>query len=217
MAYPEILSIANEDAAVRAATVLHAGGLVVVPTDTVYGLAAALDRPDALRRIYEVKGRSETNPLPVLLAEPAMFALAGAEPAPVMVRFAEQFWPGPLTLVVPARLDLPAEVVGPGRSVGLRVPDQDGARRVISLAGGALAVTSANRSGQPPAESAHECLSYFGSSVDLILDGGPSPGGTASTVARVADGHIEILRAGPILLAELERAWTEAATDGAEP
>src|SRR5687767_13504314 len=140
MSAPEILPIASKAAVARAAAVLRGGGLVVVPTDTVYGLAAALDRPEALRRIYEVKGRTASKPLPVLLSEPSALSLAAAEPCPAIVRFAERFWPGPLTLVIPARGDLPAAVVGPDGTVGVRVPDRDDARRLISLAGGALAV-----------------------------------------------------------------------------
>lgn len=216
MIAPEILPIASESAVARAAAVLRAGGLVIIPTDTVYGLAAALDRPNALRRIYEVKDRSTLKPLPVLLSDPGMLPLAAAEPTPAIVRFAARFWPGPLTLVIPARVDLPTAVVGPDGTTGVRVPDRDDTRRLIALAGGALAVTSANRSGQPPAESAIDSLDRLGARVDMILDGGQSPGGLASTVARIAGGRIELLREGPIRLAPLENAWNEARVERAE-
>ena len=208
MSEPEILPITSEAAVARAAAVLRAGGLVVVPTDTVYGLAAALDRPEALRRIYEVKGRTASKPLPVLLSDPTRIALVAAEPWPEIVQFAERFWPGPLTLVIPGRGDLPPAVLGPDGSVGLRVPDHVEARRLISLAGGGLAVTSANRSGEPPVMSAQECLTRLGG-VDVILDGGPRPGGTASTVARIRDGRVELLREGPVPIGRLAYAWNE--------
>src|SRR5688500_6652937 len=130
MSKPEILPIASERAVARAAEVLRASGLGVIPTDTVYGLAAALDRPEALRRVCEVKGRAATKPLPVLLSDPGMLPLAVAEPTAAIVRFVARFWPGPLTLVIPGRINMPAAVVGPDGTVGVRVPDHDELRRL---------------------------------------------------------------------------------------
>jgi L-threonylcarbamoyladenylate synthase len=207
---PLVLPAADDRALTRAGEILRDGGLVVLPTDTVYGLAAALDRPGALRRVYEAKGRPEAKELPVLLASASAIEAVAPRPEPAITRFAEQFWPGPLTIVVPARAGLPAEVLGPGGTVGVRVPDHPIALRLIDLAGGALAVTSANRSGAQAATTAADAIAQLGAAVDLILDGGMTSGGRASTVAGFEGGRLRIFRDGPISADVLERAWTTA-------
>jgi L-threonylcarbamoyladenylate synthase len=211
MGEPLILPAAESGATERAANVLRTGGLVALPTDTVYGLAAALDRPDALRRIFEVKGRPEARSLPVLLDGPDALSLISDDSAPELRRFAARFWPGPLTLAVPARPGLPEEVLGPGTTVGVRVPDHDAARALCAAVGGALAVTSANRSGEPPARTAREVFEQLGLGVDLILDGGRTPGGIASTVVGFRSGDVVIHRDGPIARVDVESAWREVA------
>jgi L-threonylcarbamoyladenylate synthase len=194
------------DDAVR---VLRAGGLIALPTDTVYGIAAALDRPAALRRVFTAKGRAETKPLPILLGSRELLAQIAAELRPELVRFVARFWPGPLTVAVAARPGLPAEVLAPDGTVGVRVPDDPLARRIILYAGGALAVTSANPSGDPPATSAIEVRDQLGEPVDLIVDGGPSRGGVASTVVRLEEREVVVLRPGAIAEPELQDAWRD--------
>ena len=181
----------------RAAELLKRGDLVVLPTETVYGLAADSRRADAVDRLYSVKGRSAAKEIPLLAAEVSQLAEAGAALDAVARRLAAAFWPGPLTLVVPC---------GDGFK-GFRVPDYEVTRAVIRRTGSVLAVTSANRSGEPPARTAADAARALGeSNVALFLDAGPSPGGVPSTVVKVADGKIEILRAGAIGEAQVREA-----------
>jgi L-threonylcarbamoyladenylate synthase len=208
---PLILPAGEPGSIERAAGVLRAGGVVAMPTDTVYGLAAALDRLDALRRIFEVKGRPEAKSLPVLLAGSDSLSLVSEDGAPELLRFAARFWPGPLTLAVPARTGLPDELLGPGGTVGVRVPDLTVARALCAAVGGALAVTSANRSGEPPACTAGEVVEQLGRAVDLILDGGRTAGGVASTVVGFRSGEVMVFRDGPISRSAVESAWREVA------
>lgn len=200
----QIIPVDFPDALARAAEVLRAGQLVVLPTDTVYGVGSALDA-DAIRRIFAAKQRPPERAVPVLLAgTDAVTGVAAVFPEAAR-RLAAAFWPGPLTLVLPKRADLPANLSALP-TVGVRVPDHAGARAIIAAAGGALAVTSANRSDDAPARSIQESVTYLADAVALYLDGGPSPGGMASTVVTWAAGDLRILRAGPVSEAELRAA-----------
>lgn len=204
-----LLDARRADAVARTIAVLAAGGVVAFPTDTVYGLAASLARPEALRRVYRVKGRPGDKPLPVLLGDRAALGVVAAEVEPRVERLLGRWWPGPLTVVLPAHDGLPPEVIGPGRTVGVRVPDHALARAVIAGAGGALAVTSANRSGAPAATEAAQVVADLGSALDLVLDGGPATGGVASTVVAVGGGELAVLREGALPTAALLAAWHE--------
>jgi L-threonylcarbamoyladenylate synthase len=180
-----------------------------MPTDTVYGLAAALDRPAALRRVFTAKGRAETKPLPILLGSRELLGQVAAELRSDVVRFVARFWPGPLTVAIPARPGLPPEVLALDGTVGVRVPDDPLARRILLYAGGALAVTSANPSGAPPATTATEVRDQLGDAVDLIVDGGTSRGGVASTVVRLDEAGVVVLRRGTIAEHDVREAWQE--------
>lgn len=173
---------ADDAGLAAAASVLNAGGVAVVPTDTVYGLAARPDCPAAVERLYTIKGRAAKKPIALLVADGAAAArFVGARAADVGARH----WPGALTVVAEGE--------------GVRVPDHGWTRRLIASCGGALRVTSANLSGRRPATDAPAALAAAGLTADLVVDDGVSPGGVASTVARVnADGTIDILRPGPV-------------------
>lgn len=203
----------DESAIDTAAQVLASGGLVVFPTDTVYGVGAAIDRPDAVERLYVAKGRPLDRAIPVLVSgEAAVERLAFDidDAARLLMR---HFWPGPLTIVVPAAEWLPKEIVRDTGSVGVRMPDHPVAQQVILRSGGALATTSANRSGEPESCDATDAERQIGDRVDLIVDGGGTPGGVPSTVVRVEpDGTWTILRDGAIP-PESIRALLELATD----
>lgn len=176
----------------EAASVLNAGGVIVVPTDTVYGLAASPRFPEAVERLYTIKGREAKKPIALLAsdADAARAFLGGTFPD-AAVRFAAA-WPGALTLVLP-RADA-SDVYE-----GLRVPDHDWTRELLRRCGGVLRVTSANLSGRRPAADAPQALADVGLDADLVVDDGVSPGGTASTVVRVRpDGGYEVLRPGPV-------------------
>ena len=186
----------DDDAAVAlAVAALERGDLIVMPTETVYGLVADPRVPNSVERIYAAKQRDRGKPLQMLVSNVEVIAAMGFTLGTRERRLAERFWPGPLTLVVTSG----------GRSEGFRVPDLVVARDVIERAGGALRATSANTSGQPPALTAAESVACLGEAAAVVLDGGHVSGGVASTVARVnAQGGIEILREGGISREALE-------------
>jgi L-threonylcarbamoyladenylate synthase len=193
-----------------AATVLDRGGLVVIPTDTVYGVAARLDRPDAVARLYIAKGRPEEKPIPVLISSPDHLPRLTRDLPKGAAVFAAQFWPGALTIALPRSAAVPDLVVAGGDTVGLRMPDHPFALALIAACCGALAVTSANRSGEPSLREAAAVAEAIGGAVDLIVDGGITPGGLASTVIALGSAGPRILREGPIDAATLCAAWARA-------
>jgi L-threonylcarbamoyladenylate synthase len=203
-----------DDAAGRteAVRVLAAGGVVAVPTDTVYGIAVALTTPGGIERLFAAKSRPPDKAIAMLLADVEQAGQIGIL-TPAATTLARAFWPGGLTLVVPRRADrpLPAALTGgelaPGAipTVGLRVPAHD-APRALARALGPLPTTSANRSGEPELRDADEIAEVLGDAIDLILDGGPSIGGPASTVVDVTADQPRILRAGAIPRSAIEAA-----------
>lgn len=190
------------------------GGVVAFPTDTVYALAASLAHPAALRRIFAIKERPADRPLPVLLASAAGLARIALGVEPRVVALLARYWPGPLTVVVPAREGMPGEVVGPHGTVGARVPNHPVALELIERAGGAVAATSANRSGDPPATRGDEVLARMVDGPEIVLDGGVTPGGVPSTVVGFAGDELVVLREGAIPGEVLLSAWTELVAAG---
>jgi len=178
------------------------GQVIAIPTDTVYGLAAAIDQPDAIDRLYAIKGRPDEKAIPVLISDPEHVLTLTSCLSATAAHLARTFWPGPLTLVLPGRQDLPQRVtdvtVDGQRTVALRVPDNLLARAIIAAAGGALAVTSANRSGEAPAVEAREVERLDPSQPLLVVDGGRAVGGVPSTIVRATGEKPEILREGAI-------------------
>jgi L-threonylcarbamoyladenylate synthase len=203
----------NADVVRRAARALRDGQVIAIPTDTVYGLAAAIDRPDAIERLYAIKGRPAEKAIPVLIADPAHVNKLTPGLSATAVRLARDFWPGALTLVVPALLELPPRVTtltsDGTMTVAVRVPDNLVARAIIAAAGGALAVTSANRSGAAPAVEAREVreLGLLGSL--LVIDGGRTPGGMASTIVAATTETPEVLREGAIPISAIAAALSD--------
>jgi tRNA threonylcarbamoyl adenosine modification protein (Sua5/YciO/YrdC/YwlC family) len=179
---------------------LRAGEVVAIPTDTVYGLAAMPDDAAAVRALAALKGRSEQQPIAVLFDDIETVA-SHVEDAQALRRLA-RFWPGALTAVVRVRAGLATAALTPAGTLGVRQPDDELARAVIRACGGALAVSSANRTGEPPALSAIEVVAAFGEAVP-VLDGGARAGGTASTVVDVSVEPPAVLREGPIAAAEV--------------
>ncbi len=182
----------------RAADLLRAGELVIVPTETVYGVAARADSPAALAKLCAAKGRDEAKRIALFAADLAAARAAGAQADEIAERLAAAFWPGPLTLVLPAAA---------GEWIGFRCPDHSVALAWLRALDGIVpAVTSANRSGAPAAKTAAEAWDALAPHVALALDAGPVAVGAASTVVKVAGGAVDILRPGPIDRAALERA-----------
>jgi L-threonylcarbamoyladenylate synthase len=184
------------DVAVAAAA-LRRGGLVVYPTETFYGLGALARDAAAVARLGEAKLRPEGKPLPLVAADAdAAFGAWSAVPEEARL-LATAFWPGPLTLVAPAAPGLPAALTL-GEGVGVRVPGAELARRLCRLAGGAVVSTSANPSGGPPPASPDELDPALLARVDLVLDGGRTPGGLPSTVVELGGGRARLVRPGAV-------------------
>ena len=177
----------------RGITILRQGGLVAYPTDTVYGLGAAMSLLQAVGRIYEVKGRSPNSPLPLLLAEVSQIAeVAGAVP-PSAWCFIRNFFPGALTLILPKADSVPAIVTGGGNTVAVRIPDHPVPVALIRGLGVPIVGTSANLSGRPSPLTADEVYAQLGGKIDLIIDGGRCPGGKESTIVDVT-GEVPVIR-----------------------
>ena len=199
-----LLSASNPEALSRTLQLLQDGELVAFPTDTVYGLGASLQNPASIARLYQVKGRETSKAIAVLLGNIYNLELVAQGVSEIARRLSERFWPGPLTLVVPRRPDLP-EMLSPGPTIGVRMPDHSLALALLRQSG-PLAVTSANLSGGANALTAREVLTQLEGRIPLILDGGTSPGGSPSTVVDCTGTSLVILRQGPISLEELLRA-----------
>src|SRR5262245_2786343 len=183
---------------VRAATVLRGGGLVAFPTETVYGLGGNALDPAAVARVFDAKGRPARNPLIVHVADAGRVPDVAADFPDAARRLAERFWPGPLTLVLPRRDDLPAAVTAGGPTVAVRVPAHPVALDLLRAAGVPVAAPSANRSGELSPTTAEHVRRSLGDRVDLILDAGPTGRGIESTVLDVTGPRPRLLRPGPI-------------------
>jgi L-threonylcarbamoyladenylate synthase len=193
-----------ESAQHRAVEVLEAGGLVAFPTDTVYGVAALPWDVDAVSRLYEAKQRPSDRPIPLLLSDADQLNRV-ATPPPWVMQVIARFWPGGLTLVLP-KTEIVPDVVSPGPTVAVRLPDLPLARDLIRSAGGVLAVTSANLSGQPSPVTAQEVEEQLGGRIELILDGGPCRGGVPSSLLDCTLSPPVLLRRGAISAAALREA-----------
>ncbi|MEI3850163.1 MULTISPECIES: L-threonylcarbamoyladenylate synthase [Ensifer] len=189
----------------RACAVLAEGEPVAIPTETVYGLAADATNPDAISRIYEMKGRPRFNPLISHVSDMAM-AEAHVRFDPISRRLAEAFWPGPLTLILPQRPDSSVHALASAGldTLGIRMPDGF-SRRVIAGFGRPLAAPSANTSGKISPTSAAHVDADLGEKLKLILDAGPAEIGLESTIIKVDGGEIRLLRPGGLDAAEIER------------
>ena len=198
-----ILPADQLDAAVE---VLRGGGIVVFPTDTVYGVGALPGNDRAVRKIFRAKRRPPEKALPVLIADEADLARVAAAVPPAARRLAQAFWPGPLTIVLRRAPGFRGAGLADDDTVGVRMPDLDAARALIRAAGGALAVTSANLSGKPSPRTAQEAAAQIGRGVDLILDGGPCPGGVESSVVDCSRSPYRLLREGALSRDQLTRA-----------
>ncbi|MBM4023484.1 MAG: threonylcarbamoyl-AMP synthase, partial [Planctomycetes bacterium] len=213
----------TEAALDRAAAVLRGGGLVAIPTETVYGLAADALDAEAVAGIFRAKGRPVSNPLIVHVADVAMArSLAAAWPA-AAERIATALWPGPVTVVVPKAARIPDAVTAGGPTVALRCPAQPLTRRLIERAGIPLAAPSANRSERVSPTTAHHVLESLGAKVGLILDAGACDRGIESTVVDCTTTPPRILRPGPLTRRHLEAAvggpvaWPDGAEAGDAP
>ena len=204
----EILKADHPIAFPHAVDVLKNGGLVVFPTDTVYGLAAWPYHTEFVERLFVVKGRSSTRAIAVLISRPEDLNQVAVSPSKAALILAQRFWPGPLTLIMSKHPSLP-DVLSPQPTIGIRVPDHQVALTILRLSG-PLAVTSANLSGKDNTNTAREAFEQLGGRVHLIIDGGKSPGGVPSTVVDCTGAEPQILRLGPISEADIQVALLES-------
>ena len=199
--HTEIIPAEHNETLQRALDTLRNGGLVAFPTDTVYGLGALAFNGRAAESIYLAKDRPVEKAIPVLIWDITDLEKISDDIPDLARRLASRFWPGPLTVLVPKKPTLP-ESVSATSTVAVRVPDHSVARDLLRVAG-PMAVTSANISGQASPSTADEVLTQLNGRIDLIIDGGKTPGGVPSTLVDCRADEIKILRAGPITLEEL--------------
>jgi L-threonylcarbamoyladenylate synthase len=206
----EVISSTDPHVLRYAGDVLRYNGLVAFPTDTVYGVGAMVFRPEAVQRLYTIKGRPPDRAIAVLVGRVSDLPTVAQDLTPAASLLARRFWPGCLTLVVPKHADLPAAVSG-GPTVGVRLPDHALARGLLEHTG-PLAVTSANRSGERNPLTAEDVLEQLGGRIELLIDGGRVPGGVPSTVVDCTAPAPVVLREGPITAAMIAAAIQEGAT-----
>jgi L-threonylcarbamoyladenylate synthase len=189
-----------------AATILRTGGVVAIPTETVYGLAADVANPAAIARVYAIKGRPTDHPL--IVHAHGLDALAGyvAEITPALRTLAARFWPGPLTAVVARGERTPLSVTGGQETVAVRVPGHPLALAILAEFGGAVAAPSANRYGRISPTTAEHVRADLGAEIDAIVDGGPAQVGVESTIVDLTGAVPAVLRAGAITPSQLEAA-----------
>lgn len=200
-----LVSICDPTAIQRAHETARAGGLVVFPTDTLYGLGCDPRSPEALQKIYAAKGRSATKAIPVLISRFEQLAdVTSALPDPAR-RLMEAFWPGPLTLVLPKKNNLPPDLT-PYPGLAVRMPNHPTALALLDKTG-PLAVTSANLSDHENPRDAFGVLAQLDGLVDLVLDGGELTGGQASTIIDCLEEEPKLLRAGPIPFSDILERW----------
>ena len=197
----EIIPADHGESIWRALWVLHKGGLVSFPTDTVYGLGALAFDGEAVESIYLAKDRPIEKAIPVLIGDDTNLEKVSDDISDVTRKLASHFWPGPLTVIVPKKPTLP-ESVSATSTVGVRIPDHTVARELLRAAG-PMAVTSANISGEPSPSTAREVFDQLNGRIELIIDGGPTPGGVPSTLVDCTGSEIKVLRQGPITLEQI--------------
>ncbi|HQL38441.1 MAG TPA: L-threonylcarbamoyladenylate synthase [Anaerolineaceae bacterium] len=190
------ISILDPGAIPAALTILREGGLIAFPTDTVYGLASGIDSEASIRQLFLAKGRNWTKAIAVLIGEMEQLPIVTPNLPPAALELASRFWPGALTLIVPRNIHLPA-LISPLPTIGVRMPNHPFALSLLRQTG-PLATTSANLSGQTSPLTARDVINQLDGKVDLILDGGPCPGGVPSTVVDCTTPELRVLREGAI-------------------
>ena len=193
------------DSLERAVEILRAGGVIAIPTDTVYGIAANALDVNAVSRVFALKGRADTSPAPVLVADADDLFRYGIGVSDDAAALARAFWPGGLTIVVRRSERIPSIVTGGLDTVGLRVPNHPTPRALAAALGAPITGTSANFTGTPPLTSAEDVVAALGYGLDITLDGGRLPASQPSTVIDATTTPARILREGAVSRAEIER------------
>jgi len=187
-----------EEAIREAALIVLGGGVIAFPTDTFYGLGCDPFNEKAVERIFYIKRREPKKPLPLLIGDLEEIDRLARNLPEEFYKITNAFWPGPITLVLEAADSLPQILLAGERKVGIRLPRYQLARQLTRACGGVITATSANLSGQPSAATAQEVIDQIGDQIDLVLDGGQTSGGAASTVLDLTVKPMKMLREGPI-------------------
>jgi L-threonylcarbamoyladenylate synthase len=182
---------------------LKRGDVIVFPTETVYGLGADALNPAAVEKVFQLKGRNPDTPIPIIVADQAMLKDLVEEIPPIARKLMERFWPGPLTLVLPAVPGTPKQLLNRTGGIGVRISSEAIATQLARELGRPLTATSANLSGQQAAFTIEQAHNYFDGEIEIFLDGGKLPSKIGSSVVEVIDGRIKIIRAGEISLEQL--------------
>jgi L-threonylcarbamoyladenylate synthase len=182
----------------KAADVLKSGGIVAFPTETFYGLGVKYDLEGSLERLYGVKQRLRDKAMPLIIGSKELLFCVAESASAVSMSLSDRFWPGPLTLLFPARDGLSRFLTAGTGRVAVRIPGESFALDLTRTVGFPITATSANPSGSPPALDAETVKRYFGDSIDLIVDAGAAPGGLPSTIVNTTGDTLEILRKGAV-------------------
>ena len=182
---------------------LERGDVVVFPTETVYGLGADALNPAAGEKVFKLKGRNPDTPIPIIVADQAMLKDLVEEIPSIARKLMERFWPGPLTLVLPAVPGTPKQLLNRTGGIGVRISSQPIATQLARDLRRPLTATSANPSGQPAASTIEQAQNYFAGEIEIFLDGGKLPSKSGSSVVEVSDERIKIIREGEISIESL--------------
>jgi L-threonylcarbamoyladenylate synthase len=191
------------------AAIITRGGIIAFRTDTFYGLGADPFNRTAIQRIKQLKGREDTKPILVVISDIDQVGRFISERSRAFDLLAERFWPGALTLIGPAAPTVPDELTADTGTIGIRLPGDDKVRALVRACGGALTATSANPSGAEPARTAAEVESYFGATVDLIIDGGEAQVDLPSTVVDAAADEPKLVREGAVPWREIQNLMAQ--------
>ena len=191
----------------RVIVALKRGEVIVFPTETFYGLGADAFDGTAVEQVVSLKGRDPKNPIPIIVADRGMLKSVVTGIPPIAQKLMDGFWPGPLTLVLPAKKNLPAALLNHNGGVGVRISSHPLAARLAHELGHPLTATSANPSGEEPARTIEEAMSYFSGRLEIFLDGGRLEGKKGSTVVDIHQDKIKIVREGEIPSEEFKRIF----------
>jgi L-threonylcarbamoyladenylate synthase len=199
--------VIHHEAIGRAAEFIRRGGVVAYPTETVYGLGALAYDHESVARVYRLKQRARHKPLSLLIEDLAQLEPLVRAITPRTRSLMARFWPGPLTLLLPAAEDLPEILTGGTGKAGVRISSHPVARELVAAVGAPITATSANRSGAPSCRTSEEVLKQMDEELTLILDGGLTPDSRGSTIVNVAVEPPVIVRVGAIAAEEVLRCW----------
>jgi L-threonylcarbamoyladenylate synthase len=190
----------------KASDTIKGGRVIAYPTETFYGLGVKFDSSAALENLYRIKGRSRNKALPLIIGERRMLGLIASSITESAEKLIEKFWPGPLTLLLPAKTNISDLITAKTGKIAVRIPGESFALDLARSLGFPITATSANISGMPPAANIDDVIRYFGDAIDLIIDCGKAPGGKPSTIVDVSGVKARILRAGTISAEEIFEA-----------